>query len=56
MNQGYAEYEYPSNSSQSRPYQQQQQQPPMQAGTRIIPIQMESTQSPNNNNTIVIQG
>lgn len=69
VNQGYGEYEYPIKSNlgqQQRAYQspqpqqqqQQQRQPSLQAGTRIIPIQVEGNTraSPNNeSNTIVMQ-
>lgn len=65
VNQGYNEYEYPTSSQRSytpQPQQQQQQQPALQSGTRIIPIQMEGSRSPqmminnnNNENTIVMQ-
>lgn len=61
VQQGYGEYEYPSNLSHQpqRPFQpqQQRQQPSLQSGTRVIPIQVESTFAPQNNenNTIVMQ-
>lgn len=59
VNQGYNNIEFPQAPQQaSRPYVQTQlpqQQAQQSAGTRIIPIQVEGSRSPPNDQTVVMQ-
>lgn len=56
VNQGYNDIQFPQvTQQQARPYVQPQQQFQQPTGTRIIPIQMEGSRSPQNDQTVVMQ-